>query len=324
MQKIIPFDYQGKAIRVLSDNSGEPWWVVVDVCKVLGIGNTSAAVQRLDDDEKTQVIDPNIPHHMRGTGINELVNVVNESGLYQLIFASRKQEAKTFRRWIVHEVLPQIRKTGSYATPEVERFGKGIQETPVLKLPKSVTWNKVATSHRAFLKIAEDMGFTGEDRLKLAQQAVFRAYHVDVRNLFKPEVEKAEKGIETPKEPVQITMRGPKKRSMVITETSQNDAEDAKMETEVPMDAHLRVTDLGRILGGIQARKMNQILEQEGYQMALREKDGIEWCVTQKGSPFAIKKYVPKSNGIGGSVLQTFWKASIIKELQKVIIEKKN
>jgi anti-repressor protein len=84
---------------------GDPWWVAADICRVLGLGNPTEALRPLDQDEKM------------GLRINEggsLSNIVNEPGLYSLIIRSRKPEAKKFKRWITHEILPSIRKTGAY------------------------------------------------------------------------------------------------------------------------------------------------------------------------------------------------------------------
>jgi len=90
--------------------NGEPWFVAVDVCKALDIVNARDAVKRLDDDEKnTVVLTDGIPGNPNKT-------IVNEYGLYALVLSSRKPEAKAFKRWITHEVLPIIRKTGGYMT----------------------------------------------------------------------------------------------------------------------------------------------------------------------------------------------------------------
>lgn len=95
------------AVRALT-LKGEPWFVAADVCRALGIGNSSDAVKRLDDDEHALV---SIEGLSRG---NDKANIVNEPGLYGLVLASRKPEAKAFKRWITHEVIPSIRKTGGY------------------------------------------------------------------------------------------------------------------------------------------------------------------------------------------------------------------
>ena len=95
-------------IRTLQLND-EPWFIASDVCKALDIANTTMALDRLDDDEKSKF---NL-----GLSGGE-TNCVNEYGLYTLILGSRKREAKEFKRWITHEVIPQIRKTGSYNLPQ--------------------------------------------------------------------------------------------------------------------------------------------------------------------------------------------------------------
>ena len=89
---------------------GAPWFVAADVCKALEIGNPSQVLVRLEDDEKMNTLISN-EGNQRG---NPNMTVVNESGLYALIFGSRKPEAKVFKRWVTHEVLPTIRKTGGY------------------------------------------------------------------------------------------------------------------------------------------------------------------------------------------------------------------
>lgn len=96
----------GEVRTVLRD--GEPWFVAADVCKALELGNVSRAVERLDDDEKGIT-----PIHTLG-GEQEML-IVNEPGLYTLILGSRKAEAKAFKRWITHDVLPSIRKQGYYS-----------------------------------------------------------------------------------------------------------------------------------------------------------------------------------------------------------------
>ena len=98
-------------IRTTTIN-GEPWFVAVDVCKALDIDNSRQALARLDEDEKNTVI---LNDGNRG---NPNTAIVNEPGLYALVLGSRKPEAKAFKRWITHEVIPTIRKHGAYMTPE--------------------------------------------------------------------------------------------------------------------------------------------------------------------------------------------------------------
>jgi anti-repressor protein len=98
-------------IRTTTIN-GEPWFVAVDVCKALEIQNNRDAISRLDDDEKNTVV---LTDGNRG---NPNMTIVNEPGLYALVLSSRKPEAKAFKRWITHDVIPTIRKHGAYMTPE--------------------------------------------------------------------------------------------------------------------------------------------------------------------------------------------------------------
>jgi prophage antirepressor-like protein len=107
MNQIVAFDFDSQAVRIIQDTNGEPWFVAADVCRVLEIAKPENAYARLDDDEKgTRTV---------GTpgGPQEMV-AINEPGLYSLILTSRKPEAKRFKRWVTHEVLPTIRKTGSF------------------------------------------------------------------------------------------------------------------------------------------------------------------------------------------------------------------
>lgn len=106
MDKLIPFTYDGHEVRtVILD--GEPWFVAKDICAVLEIANNRDALSRLDDDEKG-VASTDTP------GGNQTVTIVSESGLYSLILGSRKPQAHAFKRWVTHEVIPSIRKTGGY------------------------------------------------------------------------------------------------------------------------------------------------------------------------------------------------------------------
>jgi prophage antirepressor-like protein len=100
------FYYQDREVRTVLKN-GEPWFVAKDVCDILEIENVSQAISRLDEDEKNTII------LNEGIG-NPTKIIVNEFGLYSLVLNGRKKEAKDFKRWVTHEVLPSIRKTGSY------------------------------------------------------------------------------------------------------------------------------------------------------------------------------------------------------------------
>lgn len=99
-------------IRVVM-RDGEPWFVAKDVCTCLEIANVSDACSRLDEDERG-IVSTDTP-----SGKQEML-VVSEPGLYSLIGSSKKQEAKAFKRWVNHEVLPSIRKTGSYSVSQAQ------------------------------------------------------------------------------------------------------------------------------------------------------------------------------------------------------------
>ena len=110
MNQIVAFEFESHGVRVVMDANMEPWFVAADVCSALDLPETHKAIARLDDDEKGRNSIPT-------PGGNQEMSVVNESGLYNLVLGSRKPEAKRFKRWITHEVLPSIRKTGSYVAP---------------------------------------------------------------------------------------------------------------------------------------------------------------------------------------------------------------
>lgn len=108
--EITIFDFKGAQVRTLVDENGDPWFVAKDVCDILGIVNNRDAISGLDEDEKNTVaINNGIPGNPNKT-------IVSEAGLYSLVLRSRKPEAKEFKRWVTHEVLPSIRRHGMYAT----------------------------------------------------------------------------------------------------------------------------------------------------------------------------------------------------------------
>ena len=126
-------------IRTTIQN-GEPWFVAADVCKALDIENNRKATNRLDDDEKGVTLSDTL-------GGKQKLTIVNEAGLYSLVLGSRKPEAKAFKRWITHEVLPTIRKTGGYvnsAEAFIEHYLPNADES-------------TRTMFRAQLKAIEDL-----------------------------------------------------------------------------------------------------------------------------------------------------------------------
>lgn len=107
-------------VRVV-DVNGEPWFVAKDVCECLDIGNSRDVVAALDEDEKgVDSIDT--------PGGAQEMSIISEAGLYSLILRSRKPEAKAFKRWITHEVLPSIRRAGSYGQWNLPRVPKSFPD----------------------------------------------------------------------------------------------------------------------------------------------------------------------------------------------------
>lgn len=106
--QITRFDFHGANVRLLTDEQGEPWFVAKDICDVLELTNVGEALRALDDDEKNTI------RIYEGTAGNPYKATISESGFYRLVLRSRKPVAKEFQRWVTHEVLPQIRRTGGY------------------------------------------------------------------------------------------------------------------------------------------------------------------------------------------------------------------
>lgn len=126
--EIQKFDFKGAPLRTLTDKAGEPWFVAKDVCAILEISNPSDALKRLDDDERSRF----------NLGRQGETNIVNEAGLYVLVLGSRKPEAHEFKRWVTHEVLPQIRKTGGYIPTSESDSDEDIMARAVLVAQKTI------------------------------------------------------------------------------------------------------------------------------------------------------------------------------------------
>lgn len=126
------FDFKGASLRTLTDKAGEPWFVAKDVCAVLELNNVSQALTRLDGDEKSSITLND------GTPGSPNKSIVSESGLYALVLASRKPEAHEFKRWVTHEVLPQIRRTGGYIPTSESDSDEDIMARAVLVAQKTI------------------------------------------------------------------------------------------------------------------------------------------------------------------------------------------
>lgn len=108
MPDLIPFEFKNKPLTALKDEQDRPWFIASEVCTHLGLANVSKACERLERDEQDDITLSDV------TGRLQERRIISEPGLYKLIMRSRKPEAKAFQRWVTHEVLPAIRKTGKY------------------------------------------------------------------------------------------------------------------------------------------------------------------------------------------------------------------
>lgn len=130
--EIQQFDFKGASLRTLTDEAGEPWFVLKDCMSILDLGNPTETVKMFDEDEfsTAEVID--------SIGRRQQAYIISEPGLYRLVMRSRKPEAKEFQRWVTHEVLPQIRKTGGYIPTSESDSDEDIMARAVLVAQKTI------------------------------------------------------------------------------------------------------------------------------------------------------------------------------------------
>ncbi|OEC37774.1 BRO domain protein [Pseudomonas sp. 1D4] len=168
----IQYAFEGHEVRVLMIQ-GAPWFVAADVCAALALPNTTKALERLDTDEQTLI---SIQGIHSGAG-NPNVNAVNEPGLYSLVLGSRKPEAKRFKRWITHEVLPAIRKHGAYVMPTDKA------EDDVTPMSAHVEADQIVSAGRVFRAMfttARSMGMARRMAATRANASALRSTGVDL------------------------------------------------------------------------------------------------------------------------------------------------
>lgn len=188
------FDFRGASLRTLTDEEGEPWFVLKDCMSILDLGNPTETVKMFDDDEfsTTEVID--------SIGRRQQAYIISEPGLYRLVMRSRKPEAKEFQRWVTHEVLPQIRKTGGYIptsetdddmtilakavmigqrTMEAQKRKIAEQQTRIVELePKARFADAVAASDGTCL-VGELAKMLRQNGMDIGQNRLFRLLQAD-------------------------------------------------------------------------------------------------------------------------------------------------
>jgi hypothetical protein len=161
------FFYHSEPVRVVYGGDGNPWWVAKDVCAALDLTDTSKSCSKLDDDEKgTKII--------LTLGGPQAHVIINEPGLYSLILRSSKPEARRFKRWITHDVLPAIRRTGRYVHPQSPSPSDG----PGGAQPH-VSWAKLAREFEGALRVSRMAGEELSRARTLANAAVLDRCGVD-------------------------------------------------------------------------------------------------------------------------------------------------
>jgi prophage antirepressor-like protein len=161
MSELRPFVFDEALVRVRTDEQGNPWFVAKDVCSVLDLGNVTEALRPLDDDEKITL--SNSEGNPRA-GVPHQINMVSESGLYALVFRSRKPEARRFRKWVTSEVLPALRRTGRFAMSETQ-----VQDLPPFELPEKARRLKPGLRERLLSDSLQAARLTGSGSLEEVQ-----------------------------------------------------------------------------------------------------------------------------------------------------------
>lgn len=167
----IQYAFEGTPVRIVMVQ-GEPWFVASDVASALHYAEAKDMTRNLDSDEKGRQIVPT-------PGGDQEVLVINEPGLYSAVLRSRKPEAKRFKRWVTHEVLPTIRKHGAYVMPET------LPEAPTQEAPTAshVGADQIVSAGRAFnalFRTARHMGMPRRLAATRANQAARRVIGVDL------------------------------------------------------------------------------------------------------------------------------------------------
>lgn len=147
-REIQTFEYGDLPVRTVTVG-GEPWFVGRDACEALAIADARSSLNLLDDDERDSIP---VTDHL---GRSQQTIIISEAGLYSLILRSRKPEAKAFKRWITHEVLPSIRRTGTYTAPAAELDELEVARRYVLALEAKKELEATVAEQRSQLAVAQ-------------------------------------------------------------------------------------------------------------------------------------------------------------------------
>lgn len=156
---LIPFKFEGRSVRVSTDPKGVPYWVTMDVCKILGLTNPSVAIKVLDADEVSRVL----VYDKKGR-IKE-VTAISESGLFTFIFKSMNPEARKFRKWVTSEVLPIIYRTGKFE-------GNGM------------SYGVLESEFSAAVRLTMSLGFSKKRAIAVASKTLQKTHNVNLVELF--------------------------------------------------------------------------------------------------------------------------------------------
>ena len=180
------YKFKESPVRLLVDDKGEPWFIANDAGNILGLSDTRKSVNLLDEDERNTI--PVID----SMGRPQDTFIISEPGLYKLILKSRKPQAKEFQRWVTHDVLPSIRKTGGYAANgliaelearivKLERGGRHLLLQPIPEISARARLNMII---RRFVAKQEELGYAysyPDAWRELYYQHKYR-YHEDLRS----------------------------------------------------------------------------------------------------------------------------------------------
>lgn len=182
---LIRYGYNGNLLTILQDRNGNPWWVANEVCEILGLINVSKALIELDICDKRDITGSKV-----GSNISKL-RIINEPGLYSLIFKSRKPEAKTFKRWVTHEVLPSIRKTGAYHHQDPNENQRNADQRKGTRKETAGDYNAILKEQRQLhqlfehaYKIAKRMTPSGKEASLMAQAKVQELTGIDLAESY--------------------------------------------------------------------------------------------------------------------------------------------
>jgi prophage antirepressor-like protein len=181
MSNITLFNFEGSQVRVSLDAKGEPWFVAKDICVAFDHSDVSVMVSRLDEEERgtSTVCTPG--------GVQELL-VISESGLYSIILTSRKPNAKRFKRWVTSEVLPSIRKTGSYSRNPAP------QQPPILSAAAEERATILAFSEfvlKHVPSVRPELAMACTARALVAGGHMIKPVHEEMRNMLSVDWDKA-------------------------------------------------------------------------------------------------------------------------------------